>query len=110
MDRLHGIDFDKGCYVGQEVVSRMQHRGTARTRTVRVAFDGAAPDAKTPILAGDKQVGTMGSSANNTGLATVRIDKVSDALDAGTPLSAGNVAIHLADPNAVQSLQKKTVA
>ena len=110
MDRLHGVDFDKGCYVGQEVVSRMQHRGTARTRTVRVAFDGAAPDAKTPILAGDKQVGTMGSSANNTGLATVRIDKVSDALDAGTPLSAGNVAIHLADPNAVQSLQKKTVA
>ena len=36
MDRLHGVDFDKGCYVGQEVVSRMQHRGTARTRTVRV--------------------------------------------------------------------------
>lgn len=37
MDRLHGVDFDKGCYVGQEVVSRMQHRGTARTRTVRGA-------------------------------------------------------------------------
>ena len=39
MDRLHGVDFDKGCYVGQEVVSRMQHRGTARTRTVRVVLD-----------------------------------------------------------------------
>jgi len=110
MDRLHGVDFDKGCYVGQEVVSRMQHRGTARTRTVRVAFDGAAPDASTPILAGDKQVGTMGSSANNTGLATVRIDKVSDALDAGTSLLAGNVVIRLADPDAVRGLQKKTVA
>lgn len=110
MDHLHGVDFDKGCYVGQEVVSRMQHRGTARTRTVRVAFDGAAPDASTPILAGDKQVGTMGSSAQNSGLATVRIDKVSDALDAGTPLTAGNVVIRLADPDAVRSLQKKTVA
>jgi len=43
MDRLHGVDFDKGCYVGQEVVSRMQHRGTARTRTVRVVLDGPSP-------------------------------------------------------------------
>ena len=44
MDRLHGVDFDKGCYVGQEVVSRMQHRGTARTRTVRVVLDGPSPE------------------------------------------------------------------
>jgi folate-binding protein YgfZ len=43
MDRLHGVDFDKGCYVGQEVVSRMQHRGTARTRTVRIVLDRAKP-------------------------------------------------------------------
>lgn len=110
MDHLHGVDFDKGCYVGQEVVSRMQHRGTARTRTVRVAFDGLAPDASVPILANNKQVGTMGSSAQNSGLATVRIDKVSDALDAGTPLIAGNTTIRLADPDAVRDLQKKTVA
>ena len=45
MDRLHGVDFDKGCYVGQEVVSRMQHRGTARTRTVRIMIEGAPPEA-----------------------------------------------------------------
>ena len=43
MDQLDGVDFDKGCYVGQEVVSRMEHRGTARTRIVPVAADGAAP-------------------------------------------------------------------
>ena len=43
MDQLGGVDFDKGCYVGQEVVSRMQHRGTARTRVVPVGYaDGAA--------------------------------------------------------------------
>ena len=45
MDRLHGVDFDKGCYVGQEVVSRMQHRGTARTRTVRIILEGFSPEA-----------------------------------------------------------------
>ena len=44
MDRLHGVDFDKGCYVGQEVVSRMQHRGTARTRTVRIVLEGPSPE------------------------------------------------------------------
>src|SRR3954453_18055917 len=62
MDRLHGVDFDKGCYVGQEVVSRMQHRGTARTRTVKVVFDDFASETGRPILAGEKQVGTMGSA------------------------------------------------
>src|SRR5579859_1792517 len=49
MDRLHGVDFDKGCYVGQEVVSRMQHRGTARTRIVRVVLDDFAPEPGTTI-------------------------------------------------------------
>jgi len=52
----------------------------------------------------------MGSSAHNTGLATVRIDKVSDALDADTPLIVGATTIRLADPDAVRGLQKKTVA
>src|SRR5581483_8497829 len=52
MDRLHGVDFDKGCYVGQEVVSRMQHRGTARTRTVRLVLDGPAPEPGSAVLAG----------------------------------------------------------
>ena len=51
MDRLHGVDFDKGCYVGQEVVSRMQHRGTARTRTVRVVLEDFSPETGTVILA-----------------------------------------------------------
>src|SRR5882757_1608901 len=64
MDRLAGVDFDKGCYVGQEVVSRMQHRGTARTRIVRVRLDGPAPEPGSVVLAGDKSVGTMGSAAD----------------------------------------------
>ena len=110
MDRLHGVDFDKGCYVGQEVVSRMQHRGTARTRIVRIALDGPAPEAGATILAGDKTVGTMGSTAGELGLALVRTDRVADALEAGLALSAGGLALRLADPDALKSAAKPSVA
>ncbi|MDE2468357.1 MAG: folate-binding protein YgfZ [Bradyrhizobium sp.] len=108
MDRLHGVDFDKGCYVGQEVVSRMQHRGTARTRTVRVALEGAAPEPGTAVVAGDKPVGTMGSSAGGAGLALIRTDRAIDALDAGTPLMSGGLAIRVADPNSLRAAPKQT--
>ena len=110
MDRLHGIDFEKGCYVGQEVVSRMQHRGTARTRTVRVIIEGPSPEPGATILAGDKPIGTMGSTAGHNGLALIRTDRVADALAAGMKLTAGGLAIHLADPNDVRSPPKQTVA
>jgi folate-binding protein YgfZ len=110
MDRLHGVDFDKGCYVGQEVVSRMQHRGTARTRTVRLILEDLAPEAGVAIVAGDKPVGTMGSSAGGMGLGLLRIDRAADALDAGVPLTAGGIAIRLADPDDVRPAPKKTVA
>jgi folate-binding protein YgfZ len=110
MDRLHGVDFDKGCYVGQEVVSRMQHRGTARTRTVRLILEDSPPEAGVSVMAGDKPVGTMGSSADGIGLALLRIDRAADALDAGTPLTAGGIAIRLAEPNDIRPAPKKTVA
>ena len=102
MDRLAGVDFDKGCYVGQEVVSRMQHRGTARTRSVKVLLDGPSPEAGATILAGEKPVGTIGSSARGKGIALVRIDRVADALDAGQPLTAGGLAVRLAEPDVVR--------
>jgi folate-binding protein YgfZ len=110
MDRLSGVDFDKGCYVGQEVVSRMQHRGTARTRTVKIILDGPAPEAGATILAGDKQVGTIGSTAGEKGLALVRIDRVADALDAGQPLTAGGLALKLAEPDVVRIPAKQPTA
>jgi folate-binding protein YgfZ len=110
MDRLHGVDFDKGCYVGQEVVSRMQHRGTARTRTVRVTLDSAPPEAGSPVLAGEKQVGTMGSTSGRNGLALIRTDRVTDALDAGLALTAGGLGIRLTDPDAVRAATRQTVA
>ena len=107
MDRLNGVDFDKGCYVGQEVVSRMQHRGTARTRTVRVVLEDFSPEAGTAILAGEKPVGTIGSTSGQNGLALIRVDRAADALQAGTKLTAGGLAIRLADPD---DLPKQTVA
>jgi folate-binding protein YgfZ len=110
MDRLHGVDFDKGCYVGQEVVSRMQHRGTARTRIVRVTLEDFSPEVGIPVVAGDKPVGTMGSTAGGHGIALLRTDRVADALDAGLKLSAGGLAIRLTDPNDVRTPPKQTVA
>jgi hypothetical protein len=110
MDRLHGVDFDKGCYVGQEVVSRMQHRGTARTRTVRVVLDGFAPEPGTSILAGEKAVGTIGSAAGHDALALLRIDRVGDALAAGLALTSGGLAVRVADPDDLSTSPKQTVA
>jgi folate-binding protein YgfZ len=110
MDHLHGVDFDKGCYVGQEVVSRMEHRGTARTRTAKVLLDGGRPEAGTTILAGDKPVGTIGSTAGLNGLALIRTDRVADALKSGLPLTAGGIPIRLAEPGALQSANPRSVA
>ena len=107
MDRMAGVDFDKGCYIGQEDVSRMQHRGTARTRIVPVTLDGTTPIAGTEIRAADKPVGTMGSSAGHSGLALLRIDRATDAFDAGAALQAGDSTIHLVDPEAVRAFIAK---
>jgi folate-binding protein YgfZ len=110
MDRLAGVDFDKGCYVGQEVVSRMQHRGTARTRSVKVLLDDLSPEVGVSVMAGDKPVGTMGSSAQGKGIALVRIDRVADAIDAGQPLTAGGLVVRLAEPEVVRIPTKQPIA
>jgi tRNA-modifying protein YgfZ len=98
MDQFGGVDFGKGCYIGQEVVSRVEHRRIARTRIVPVAYDGFAPDAGTPVVAGDKTVGTLGSTAGGRGLAMLRLDRVEDALAAHTLLVAGGVPLRIAKP------------
>lgn len=75
MDQLSGVDFNKGCYVGQEVVSRMQHRGTARKRPVAVATSAAIGGT---IVSGEKEIGTVTSSADGQSIGLVRLDKVID--------------------------------
>jgi folate-binding protein YgfZ len=98
MDQLGGIDFVKGCYVGQEVVSRMEHRASVRTRVVPVAFEGFAPEPGTPVTVGDKPIGTMGSSADGRGLAMLRLDRLADALAAGQPLLSGGARLRAIKP------------
>jgi folate-binding protein YgfZ len=93
LDLLHGVDFEKGCYVGQEVVSRMRHRGGARKRIVRLTFAGAAPEQGTPVLAGETSVGALGSSVAGHALAMVRLDRIEDAATAGRPLTAGGIGV-----------------
>ena len=96
MDQLAGVDFNKGCYVGQEVVSRMEHRGRARSRVVPVAFEGPPPAAGAAVQAGGKAVGTVGSTLDGRGLALLRLDRVGEALEQGLALSAAGVPIRLA--------------
>jgi folate-binding Fe-S cluster repair protein YgfZ len=93
MDQLHGVDFDKGCFVGQEVVSRIEHRAIARSRVVPVGFDGPPPEAGIPVMAGDRNVGMMGSGVTGRGLATLRLDRVEEALASGATLVAGGITL-----------------
>jgi folate-binding protein YgfZ len=99
MDQLHGVDFNKGCFVGQEVVSRIEHRATARTRVIPVAIEGAVPAPGAAVMAGDKTVGTMGSGAGERGLASLRLDRVEEALAAGIALAAGGVPVRPLKPD-----------
>ena len=98
MDLNGGLSFRKGCYVGQEVVSRMQHRGTARRRTVIVSASGDLPAPGTTLTAGGKAIGTLGSVAGTSGLAIVRIDRAGEAISQDLPLLAGDVPVTLALP------------
>ncbi|WCK03569.1 YgfZ/GcvT domain-containing protein [Agrobacterium tumefaciens] len=98
MDVNDGVSFKKGCFVGQEVVSRMKHRGTARRRVVTVSADGTLPVSGTEITTNGKPVGALGTIHGNKALAIVRTDRIADALAAGTPLLADNVAVSVALP------------
>nr|WP_314087817.1 folate-binding protein YgfZ [uncultured Shinella sp.] len=98
LDLSGGLSFRKGCYVGQEVVSRMQHRGTARRRPVIVTGESALPASGTELMAGGKPLGTLGSVSGTRGLAIVRIDRAADAMRAGTPITADGVAVAVALP------------
>lgn len=99
MDQLGGVDFKKGCFIGQEVVSRMQHKTAVRTRVVPVAFEGNRPEEGVEVKIGEKAAGFFGSSAEGRGLAKLRLDRVEEGLKTGESLSAGNIAIKLVKPD-----------
>jgi folate-binding protein YgfZ len=99
MDQLAGVDFDKGCYVGQEVVSRVQHRASARTRVVPVSYGELTPMAGLPVMAGQREIGMLGSSTKGRGLAFLRLDRAAEAQAAGQPLTAGGIIIQPLKPD-----------
>jgi folate-binding protein YgfZ len=96
-DQLNGVSFKKGCYVGQEVVSRMQHRATTKRRIV--AVEGEAPLMRdTPLIAGETAIGALGSADGARGIGMVRLDRAAEALAGGETIMAGEVPVRLHKP------------
>jgi folate-binding protein YgfZ len=97
MDLIGGIDFKKGCFVGQEVVSRMKRRGNARRRTLtaRVAAGMTTP---APVLAGDFEIGTLTSISGGAALARLRIDRLAEAQSKGEPITANGQPVTFDNP------------
>ncbi len=98
LDAMHGVDFKKGCYVGQEVVARVHFRKSARKRIVKVHFNGPAPASGSDILFGQVSIGQIGSISGSEGLAMLRLDRLDDAKAAGVPLKAGEASLDVTVP------------
>lgn len=97
LEELHGVSFAKGCYVGQEVTSRMKHRATARRRFY-IAKAGEVPPPGTNIEAEGRELGRISSARHGQGLALVRLDRLTEAEEKNDPLSAGGKPIALHRP------------
>jgi len=97
IDDLNGIDFDKGCYVGQELTARTKFRAVVRKRLFRVDVDGPLPAPGTPVRSGETEIGTMRSGRDGVGLAFLRLDGVERA--AGAALIAGEARLRPVKPD-----------
>ncbi|MEQ1890517.1 MAG: hypothetical protein ABL951_15265 [Alphaproteobacteria bacterium] len=95
-EELNGVDFKKGCYVGQELVSRMKHRGAVRKRILPVSIAGPSPAPGTPVMAAGREVGVLHSCIGARGLAFLRLK----ALAPGAPeLKCGEARLTLVLPD-----------
>lgn len=95
-DELHGIDWDKGCFLGQELTARMKYRGLAKKRLVPVTIDGPTPEPGTPVRRNGKSAGTLRSAADGVGLALLRLDQLGDGPTEG--LEAGEAQLTARKP------------
>lgn len=98
-DLFNGVSFRKGCYVGQEVVSRMHHKAVVRNRFVRVTASGALTKGS-DITAGDAAIGRVASVSGHEALALIRLDRAAEALDHGDTLVADGTPVTI-DPEAI---------
>ena len=92
-DELHGVDWQKGCYVGQEVTARMKYRALVRKRLTTVRIEGETPPPGTPILLDGEEAGEMRTALGQQGLALLRLEMVERADREGRPLTAGTAAL-----------------
>lgn len=99
LDELHGVAFDKGCYVGQELTARMKHRGTARKRLLPIeTLDGAAlPDIGSAVTADGRDIGEISSAYGTRGFALIRLDRLDEADGAATRV--GDTAVRVVKPS-----------
>ncbi len=81
-DELHGVDWNKGCYMGQELTARTKYRALIRKRLFPVMIEGDLPTPGTEITSGDKVVGEIHSGIQNMALATLKLDALDDELSA----------------------------
>jgi folate-binding protein YgfZ len=87
-EELRGVDFAKGCFVGQELTARMKYRGLVRKRLLPVDLNGPPPAPGTIIRHGEREVGEMRSSCGGHGLALLRLDRIAELAQSETPLLA----------------------
>jgi len=92
-DELNGVDWKKGCYVGQEVTARMKYRALVRKRLLPVRLEGAPPEPGTPVVLDGEEAGEMRSAAGGWGLALLRLEIVEKAEREGRSLSAGSASV-----------------
>ena len=93
-DELNGVDWQKGCYIGQELTARTKYRGLIKKRLMPVEIDGPAPAPGTIVTAEGREVGEMRSSRDGLGLALLRIEPVIE----GKQLKAGDTALVVSKP------------
>ena len=98
LDELNGVDFGKGCFVGQENVSRMKRRATTRKKFCPVVFEGDAIAFGTPVLTGDAEIGSIRTGVDGRAIALLRLDRALEATAAGKTLTGAGREIRLDPP------------
>jgi hypothetical protein len=92
-DELHGVDWEKGCYIGQELTARTRYRGLIKKRLIPVAIEGPLPPPGTPVHSGEREVGQIRSGAGTLALALLRLDALAGADSGAATLTAGEAKV-----------------
>ncbi|MBC6439318.1 MAG: folate-binding protein YgfZ [Rhodospirillales bacterium] len=98
-EELNAVDFEKGCYVGQELTARTKYRGTVRRRLFAVKADDDLPDAGTPITVGTAEIGELRSAINGRGIALIRTDRLEEVGGDAAEVMAGDVRVTPVKPD-----------